>query len=78
MLPNRPGEAWQAHTIILIGGKVKGITQVATRAQPPHWSISANPPRSDGATLAVAGTTAYERKPAVGERIQCSINAWSS
>jgi hypothetical protein len=78
MLPNRPSKARQAHTIILIGGKVEGITQVATGTQPPHWSISANAPRGDGTTLAVSGATADEREPSVGEFVECGIDAGPS
>jgi hypothetical protein len=77
-LSNRSGEAWKSHAIILIGGKMKSITQVATGTQPPHWSISANAPRGDGAALPIPSTTADQCESSVGERIQCSVNAWSS
>jgi hypothetical protein len=77
-LTNRPGEARQAHAIILIGSKVEGITLAAACSQPAHRSVGANPPSGDGTALAVPGATADECEPSVSECIQRSINPWSS
>jgi hypothetical protein len=78
LLANRSRETRQAHAIILIGGEMERVTQVATCPQPPHRSVGANAPRCDGAALSVSGTAANECQPSVSELVECGIDAGPS